>query len=179
MCFHFAFCPFSFLSGLKGKGGQWHNKPFHNIFCSWRCDLRLGVGSMQGLDLCSVFFFLSWLFFPHPVFILENNGIMSHFLKSWLLCELLSCFLFITIKVNIKTDCYLLNLKIIRALNQIILLLGSCLLLLRTMEKGVRNFFIKPLLVVQVDLVLVRIRRGETVKKERYISIDIFFHEQN
>ena len=88
---------------------------------------------------------------------------------------MLSCFLFIiTIKVNIKTDCNLFNLKIIRALNQIILLLGSCLLLLRTMEKSVRNFFIKPLLVVQVDLVLVRICRGESDKKERYISIDIF-----
>ena len=85
----------------------------------------------------------------------------------------------ITIKVNIKTDCYLFNLKIIRALNQIILLLGSCQLLLRTMEKSVRIFFIKPLLVVQVDLVLVRICRGESDEKERYVSLDIFLSWQN
>ena len=55
------------------------------------------------------------------------------------------------------------------------LLLGSYVLLLRTMEKGVRIFFIKPLLVVQVDLVLVRICRGESGEKERYISLDNFF----
>ena len=79
-----------------------------------------------------------------------------------------------TIKANIKTDCNLFNLKIIQALNQIILLLGSCQLLLRTMEKSVRNFFIKPLLVVQVDLVLVHICRGESDEKERYVSLDIF-----
>ena len=43
------------------------------------------------------------------------------------------------------------------------------------MENGVRIFFIKPLLVVQVDLVLVRICRGESDEKERYVSLDNFF----
>ncbi len=59
------------------------------------------------------------------------------------------------------------------------LLLGSYVLLLRTMEKGVRIFFIKPLLVVQVDLVLVHICRGESDEKERYVSLDIFLSWQN
>ena len=44
--------------------------------CAWGWDL------CRGWICVLFFFFISWLFFPHPVFVLENNGIMSHFLKS-------------------------------------------------------------------------------------------------
>ncbi len=43
--------------------------------------MHLGVGSMWGLDLCSACLFLSCLFLPHPVFVLENNGVISLFEK--------------------------------------------------------------------------------------------------
>ena len=49
--------------------------------------LQLEVGSVLGGGIYAggwicVLFFLAWLFFPHPVFVLENNGVMSHFLTS-------------------------------------------------------------------------------------------------
>lgn len=57
--------------------------------------LRLEVGSALGGGICTwgwdlcrgwiwvlFFSFYHGSFFPHPVFVLENNGIMSHFLKS-------------------------------------------------------------------------------------------------
>ncbi len=83
MSFHFEFCPFSFLSGLKGGGGGNDTTSHFTIFsavgggiCAWEWDL------CRGIDLCSVFLFLAWLFYPYPVFVLENNGVMSHFLTS-------------------------------------------------------------------------------------------------
>ncbi len=101
-------------------GSKWHNKSLHNNFWAWMWDLSLGIGFALGgclcnwgWELCSCFLsILAWLFFLHPVFVLEKNGVKSHFLPSWLLSLLLSCFLFvITIKVNIKTDYYIFNWK--------------------------------------------------------------------
>ena len=45
---------------------------------SWGWDLCLGVGSLLSVFL----WFLAWLFCPHPVFVLENNSVISHFLTS-------------------------------------------------------------------------------------------------
>ncbi len=79
-----------FLVVCKTEGGSNDTTNDFAIFSAveggifaWGWDLHLGVGSMLGVG--SVFYsflFLAWLFFPHPVFVLENNGVMSHFLTS-------------------------------------------------------------------------------------------------
>ena len=59
-------------------------------FCTWRWGLRLGVGSALGggiyawaFDLCSgILWFITWLMFPHPFFVLEKNHVMSYFLTN-------------------------------------------------------------------------------------------------
>ena len=119
----------SHFSVVWKTGGAMTQQTISQYFLWLEVGSVLGGGIYAGGWICVLFFlFLAWLFFPHPVFVLENNGVMSHFLTSWLLSLLLSCFLFvITIKVNIKTDYNLFNLKIILASSQIILLLGSCL----------------------------------------------------
>ena len=42
-------------------GGKWHNKPFHNDFCTWGWDFYSGFTD---------FWIFAWLFFLHPVFVL-------------------------------------------------------------------------------------------------------------
>jgi hypothetical protein len=77
----------------KEGGGQITQQTISQFFCAWMWDLCLWVGSVFGdrictcgWDLCSGFLsFLAWLFFPHQVFDLEKNSVMSHFLPSWLL----------------------------------------------------------------------------------------------
>ena len=52
--------------------------------------LYLEVGSALGggiyawvFDLCSgVLWFIAWLMFPHPFFVLEKNRVMSYFLTN-------------------------------------------------------------------------------------------------
>ncbi len=87
MCFHFAVCPFSFLSGL---GGAITQQTITQYFCTWRWGLCLEVGSALGggiyawvFDLCSgVLWFIAWLMFPHSFFVLEKNHVMSYFLTK-------------------------------------------------------------------------------------------------
>ena len=77
----------------KEGGGQITQQTMSQFFCAWRWDLCLWVGSVFGnrictcrWDLCSgSLSFLAWLFFPHQVFDLEKNSVMSHVLLSWLL----------------------------------------------------------------------------------------------